>query len=87
MGRKLTFGKIVIAEGDCLDVLVSGRRYVLKVTDITEYGQIVGETPGGEPVMVKVGKIVVLKKIPCEMFEAMKSTASESESGAVNNAK
>jgi hypothetical protein len=82
MGRKLVFGKITIGAGDCLDVLVSGRRYVLKVTDITEYSQIVGETPGGDPVMVRASKIVALRKIPQEVFDAMKANTS----GATNNA-
>ncbi len=72
MGRKLVFGKITIEVGDCIDVLVSGRKYVMKVTDITEYSQIVGETPNGDPVMIRASKIVALRKIPSDTFEAMK---------------
>ncbi len=83
MGRKLVFGKIAVAEGDYLDVLVSGRRYVIKVTDITEYNQIVGETPSGDPVMIRASKIVALRKIPQEVFDAMKGATG----GATNNAK
>jgi hypothetical protein len=73
MGKKLFFGKVSIGEGDYLDVLVSGRKYVIKVNEITEYNQIVGETPSGDPVMIRTGKIVALRKIPEETFEAMKS--------------
>jgi hypothetical protein len=71
MSKKLSFGKMIIEPGDCLDVLVSGRRYLMKVVDITEYNQIVGETPTHDPVMVRSSKIVAVRKIPPEAFEAM----------------
>jgi hypothetical protein len=72
MGKKLIFGKIIVQEGDCLDVLVSGRKYVIKVIEVTDYNQIVGETPSGDPVMIRASKIVALRKISPEAFEAMK---------------
>jgi SepF-like predicted cell division protein (DUF552 family) len=73
MSKKLFFGKLVIEKDDYLDILVSGRKYVLHVTEITDYNQIVGETPDGDPVMIRVSKVTAIRKISSEIFQAMKN--------------
>jgi len=58
--------------GDCVSVLISGRTYILKIEEITDYNQIVGEDILGSPVMIRVSKIMALKKISEEEFELRK---------------
>ena len=66
--RTIYFGSMAIKPGDFLHVLVSGRVYIVKVTEVTEYSQIVGEDPDGNPVMIKVSKITAIRKITEEEF-------------------
>ena len=79
MPKVLYFGKMQIKEGDCLSILVSGRTYVIKVTEITDYNQIIGEDIAGNPVMIRVGKIMALKKIPPDEYERRRSERNETK--------
>ena len=68
MPKVLYFGKLRVEPGDYLSVLVSGRTYILKVEEVTEYNQIVGEDITGSPVMIRASKVMALKKISEEEF-------------------
>lgn len=79
MTKKLYFGKMVIGEGDFLDILVSGRRYIVHVTEVTDYNQIVGETPNGDPVMVRASKVTAIRKVSKSDFEQLKGETDATE--------
>lgn len=72
MPKSIYFGKMELRPGDCVSVLISGRTYILKIEEITDYNQIVGEDILGSPVMIRVSKIMALKKISEEEFELRK---------------
>jgi len=61
--QKLVIGKITFSIGDFIEVLAQGRKYRMKILEIDDYNNIIGEDPNSNPIYVKISKISVIKAI------------------------
>jgi hypothetical protein len=61
--QKLIIGKITFSTGDFIEVLAQGRKYRMKILEIDDYNNIIGEDQNGNPIYVKISKISVIKTI------------------------
>ncbi len=61
--QKLVIGKITFSVGDFIEVLAQGRKYRMKILEIDDYNNIIGEDQNGNPIYVKISKISVIKTI------------------------
>ena len=68
MGKTLKIGNIELKPGVCIDVLIQGRKYKVKIETIDEYNTIIGVDPSDNPVMVRLSKIVAIRVISEDEF-------------------
>ncbi|ACB37245.1 hypothetical protein AFV9_gp11 [Betalipothrixvirus uzonense] len=60
---QLKLGKISFSVGDMVEVLAQGRKYRMKITEIDDYNNLIGEDSNGNPIYIKISKISVIRKI------------------------
>jgi hypothetical protein len=61
--RELKLGKISFSVGECIEVLAQGRKYRMRISEIDDYNNLLGEDPNGNPIYIKISKISVIRKI------------------------
>jgi hypothetical protein len=61
--RELKLGKIIFQVGDFIEVLAQGRKYRMRIQEIDDYNNLLGEDPNGNPIYIKISKISVIRKI------------------------
>jgi hypothetical protein len=61
--RELRLGKISFQVGDFIEVLAQGRKYRMRIQEIDDYNNLLGEDPNGNPIYIKISKISVIRKI------------------------
>lgn len=61
--NRLTMGKISFSVGDAIEVLAQGRKYRLRIVEIDDYNNILGEDEQQNPIYIKISKISVIRKI------------------------
>jgi hypothetical protein len=61
--RELKLGKVSFQVGDCIEVLAQGRKYRMRIQEIDDYNNLLGEDPNGNPIYIKISKISVIRKI------------------------
>ncbi|CAJ31500.1 conserved hypothetical protein [Betalipothrixvirus acidiani] len=61
--KQLNLGKISFSVGDIVEVLAQGRKYRLKIIEIDDYNNILGEDQQQNPIYIKISKISVIRKI------------------------
>ncbi|CAJ31564.1 hypothetical protein AFV8_gp07 [Betalipothrixvirus puteoliense] len=66
--NKLIMGKISFSVGDIIEVLAQGRKYRLKIVEIDDYNNILGEDQQGNPIYIKISKISVIRRIDEKEF-------------------
>lgn len=66
--NRLIMGKISFAVGDIVEVLAQGRKYRLKIVEIDDYNNILGEDQQQNPIYIKISKISVIKRIDEKEF-------------------
>lgn len=66
--NRLVLGKISFSVGDTIEVLAQGRKYRLRITEIDDYNNILGEDQLGNPIYIKISKISVIHKISEKEF-------------------
>ena len=76
MVKSIYFGKMRVQPGDYLSVLISGRVFVVEVEEVTEYGQVIGKDVNDNPVMLRLGKAMAVRKLTKEEFDLRKGDNS-----------
>ncbi|CAJ31624.1 hypothetical protein AFV7_gp05 [Betalipothrixvirus pezzuloense] len=66
--KQLVLGKISFSVGDIIEVLAQGRKYRLKIVEIDDYNNILGEDQQGNPIYIKISKISVIRRIDEKEF-------------------